>query len=75
MEQLRYFNGAYPPACFTCPARTFSDGGYFCDPARLDDKSVILSVARHRPDKCPNGVKTGTRETSSEILLRKLLGK
>ncbi len=40
-------------ACFTCPARTFFDGKYVCDPERLDIYNEKLDVARYKPLDCP----------------------
>ena len=62
--------------CFLCPARIFiaSEGSYFCDPAKLDDKSVVRNIAKYRPEACPNNIKPGP-SGSPEMILRRILGK
>ena len=74
MERLSGPNGAFPKACFACSARIYIDGGYSCDPGKLDDKSVRLDVARYRPLGCPDNTDE-TGNISPETLLRKILGK
>jgi hypothetical protein len=74
VERLSDINGAFPQACFACSARIYIDGGYCCDPGKLDDKSVKLNVARYRPLGCPSSIDE-TGNISAEILLRKILGK
>jgi len=77
MERVRRDDGTMPNACFMCPARVLMGGQDFCDPRRLDDKNLILKVARYRPNECPSNVKVvkDTREIPPEILLRKILRK
>ena len=75
MERLRGDGTAYPTACFTCPARTYLGGEYYCDPSKLDDPSIILKVARYRPDKCPLNAQPEESQASATILLRKMLRK
>lgn len=75
MERLRSDETAYPTACFTCPARTYLGGEYFCDTNKLDDPTIILNVARYRSDKCPQKSKPEESCVSATILLRKMLGK
>jgi len=41
----------------------------------LDDKKLILKVARYKPDRCPLNPIPGNQEISPEILLRKILRK
>jgi hypothetical protein len=69
-------DGTFPQECFACSARIFIEGGYSCDPNRLDDKSLRLNIARYRPVKCPKGITEARSEAlSAETILRKLLGK
>ncbi|KKR42313.1 MAG: hypothetical protein UU51_C0005G0002 [Microgenomates group bacterium GW2011_GWC1_41_20] len=75
MERLRYADGAYPPPCFTCPARTYIGGEYYCNPDTLNDPSIILEVARYRPDRCPNRPRSDGGQASPTVLLRRVLGK
>lgn len=75
MERLSAADGSFPQACFTCSARVYIEGGYSCDPDKLDDKSLWLNVARYRPVKCPKKVNEGHDGFSPQTLLRKILGK
>ena len=76
MERLSDLDGAFPQACFACPARIYIDGGYSCNPEMFDDKSERLDVARYRPIKCPKNVQeTRNDALSAETLLRKILRK
>lgn len=76
MERLRGAEGAFPQACFMCPAREFINGEYVCNPNLLDSRTQTLTVARYRPDKCPqSGGRQEPRDISPEILLRKMLHK
>ncbi len=74
MERLRKVNISNS-ACFTCPARVYLEGEYFCDPIRLDHKSVVLNIAKFRPDSCPYDVNPADTQISPELLLRKILRK
>ncbi len=75
MERLGYRDHSFPPACFTCPARIYAEGEYYCDPGRLDDGSLALDIARYRSSGCPDKAKSVKLQTSSEIILRKVLRK
>jgi len=75
VERLPDIGGAFPQECFTCPARTYIDEEYFCDPSKFDDSSVTLDVARYRPDGCRSNGKEANHQISPEILLRKILGR
>jgi hypothetical protein len=75
VERLGYADGAYPPPCFTCPARTYVGGEYYCNTDALDDPAVTLEVARYRPIRCPNKTDSGKEQVFPGALLRKVLGK
>jgi hypothetical protein len=75
LERLTCNGILFPQVCFTCPAKVFIDGGYWCDPGKLDGKSSRLSVARYRPDKCSKSGGENSNSASAELLLRKILGK
>ena len=75
MERLSDLDGHFPRTCFTCPARVFVSGSYCCDTSKLDGKSLILNVARYRPESCPNDAEEIGDNISPEIILRKILGK
>lgn len=65
----------FPPACFLCPARTYTEGEYRCDPGKLDPVDSHLSVAHYQSMDCPNKFKIANDNASAEILLRKILHK
>ncbi len=73
MERLKDAGRAYPTACFTCAARVYLGGEYFCNPEKLDDRSIIKNVARYRAQKCPKDKEPIGSSMSAEITLRKLL--
>ncbi len=75
MERLGGDGKLFPSACFTCPARTYVGGNYFCDAAVLDNPNLIIPVGRFRPDKCPSKVEPKNGQFPPEILLRKMLGR
>lgn len=75
MERLRNGDSAFPKECFLCPARVFIDGAYFCNPRLLTDRNVVLPVARYRPSACPLKQSSEQPDFSSQIRLRKILGK
>ena len=72
---LRDSDGCLPRACLYCPARVFAGSEDYCDPSRLNDRNIILKVARYRPDACPRNIKVDSRSEPPEILLRKMLGR
>lgn len=63
----------FPPACFLCPARTYTEGGYYCDTGKLDQPDSRLNVAHYRPDRCPNKPEATGNSFSVQVLLRKTL--
>ncbi len=73
MERIRHSDGYLDRACLYCPARIFVGAEDYCDPTRLDNKNIILKVARYKPDDCPKNVKTDTKGEPAEITLRKVL--
>jgi hypothetical protein len=73
VERLRNDNGAFPTVCFACSARVFIDGEYSCDPNKLDNRDVIKSVARYRPQRCPRSQELPDPSSFTEIALRKIL--
>lgn len=75
MERIRHSDGSLDAACQFCPARVFVGPDDYCDPLRLDNKNIILKVARYRPDNCPRNVKADCRGEPAEIILRKMLRK
>lgn len=75
MERLKRINSSQN-ACFTCPARVFADGEYCCDPHLLNDRNIVLPIAKYKPIDCPErGNVRVDDQTSPEILLRRILHK
>jgi len=74
VERLGYSDRSFPTYCFTCPARVYADGEYYCDPGKLDDRTMFLDIARYRSGGCPKKDKTEI-SVLPEILLRKVLRK
>lgn len=75
MERLRCHEKAFPPACFTCPARVYAEGEYYCDPGKLDDRALFLNVARYRSSGCPRKDEALETQIPPEIILRRVLRK
>lgn len=75
MERLGYHDRNFPPACFTCPARIYIEGEYYCDLGKLDDRTMFLNIARYRSSGCPKKDEMSETQIPPEILLRKVLRK
>ncbi len=75
MERLKRINPSQS-ACFTCPAKIFADGEYCCDPHLLNNRNIVLTVAKYKPIGCPEGENNRVEDQiPPELLLRKILHK
>lgn len=65
VELPRLPNGEQYAICLTCPARTFVEDKYFCDPRKFG-KDYVNKVYRSRPLNCP--IQRGSQDSSLEAI-------